>query len=510
MDRWIRSFVAPALVLLTVPLEAAVAESDGESGIEPEAGGRVEIEVRGLDAEDLATLDLDFVATISGSKGGDRIQRELQLDSTGFATTEVDHDGMWTVALKAVSPTGGGFFVDSREISVSAGDLSQVRFDLGEKIYVGRLSRHGNPVSARLRLDAKEDPALAPVNALTRQDGSFVAIIPRPGHYDVSIYDSEEKVSTVVANVPFVDPNEKVEISLPSSGIGGEVLDRSGTGVSSATVRAVRAPGSQQVESEERSLLTASARTDGGGRFVLDGVMPGRWELRARQGELRSDPVSVTIQTDEVRSDVTLVLEEGLMLHGRVSTSSGNPVPYVRGILFVAPQGPAEEIARPLLFETDSDGQFDLVSDRVKADFAYVNVFPEDLPVTAQRFPMSKAREMQITVPEQSSELRLILKGLQGQSMNPHLFMLVAQDGARVGLGSLSAFEAAVLRQQNGATEIHIPRLTPGRWQVVEFSTLADGLPAVGKDPSELPVVAEFDLRPAETKSLELRLSDKK
>lgn len=508
MKQKVSAFMSVLLLLAGVSIGAAIVVSGDNSRVESQATGRLEVHVVGFDAETLSDAGLELFLEVRPANGsGERSQskRRVPVDSNGFTTQEAS-EGVWTVVLVGTRPTGADFIIDNRELAVSAARASQAEFDLSQKLYIGRVLWRDVPTSARLRLDAKEDRTSPPVSAMTRADGSFVAVIPHPGHYDVTIESLGRGFSTVVTNVRFDDPSEEVEIQIPLTRVGGRAVDSHGEPVAGAWIRAIKFPDQESVDGEgPGGVLTASDQADSAGRFSLEGLMPGRWEIRGRHKTLRSDPEWVTIRRDATRSDVTVVLRNGLALHGRVLTSSGQAVTGAGGTIGLVPEAP-HQIPPGLEFVTDSEGRFDLVSDRVKAEFAYVAVFPEDLPVTVQRVLVSRADDLQIRVPEQPAGLRFLLER-PSQSLNPYLYMLVAQDGARVALGTLSAHNAIALPHRwDDVTEIYIPKLAPGRWKLARFSTLADSLEAIGKRPNDLPILAEVELRPGETRSVVLPL----
>lgn len=92
----------------------------------------------------------------------------------------------------------------------------------------------------------------------------------------------------------------------------------------------------------------ADARTDAQGRFTLGGLTPGRYRLTALHGAFAaSDEVVVAVRSGETKSEVRLVMREGLPLTGRVRDSNARPIASAR-----------IEFADGSRYRTDARGEF--------------------------------------------------------------------------------------------------------------------------------------------------------
>jgi protocatechuate 3,4-dioxygenase beta subunit len=111
--------------------------------------------------------------------------------------------------------------------------------------------------------------------------------------------------------------------------LAGRVLDQaSAEPVVAASVVAVRAddrPGQQGTRSQ-RTRQSARALSDDEGCFRLGGLLPGDLELQVTAAGYRSAARPATIVSDGDTSDLTIVLDRGLAISGRVVDAAGAPV----------------------------------------------------------------------------------------------------------------------------------------------------------------------------------------
>ncbi len=102
-----------------------------------------------------------------------------------------------------------------------------------------------------------------------------------------------------------------------------------------------------------------SLQTDAQGRYVLEGLLAGEWQLRAsKNGYLEGEPESITLRAgaDEVRAD--LRVDPGEIFAGRVIGPDGKPLSGARVMVY----GTDEEgkKLKPQSASTRSDGLFRL------------------------------------------------------------------------------------------------------------------------------------------------------
>jgi protocatechuate 3,4-dioxygenase beta subunit len=149
---------------------------------------------------------------------------------------------------------------------------------------------------------ALEPTALTKTSVFTDADGRFA--IPRmtPGEYQVQI--KVRGFSTLTTNDVLIEDGKTTELPLQRLGKGarvsGVVLGTDNAGLAGATVQLTPADPSQ-VQGHRQS------RTDGEGRFVLDNVRPGNYELSAmRPSSGQGNPFEAIGDLQQSRLDVTV------------------------------------------------------------------------------------------------------------------------------------------------------------------------------------------------------------
>ncbi len=161
--------------------------------------------------------------------------------------------------------------------------------------------------------------ARAPLVATSDDAGRFRVSV-RPGEQIVSVgaegyAASEQRVRAA--------PGAFVEIHLlPAGRIEGRVVDAdSDAAVAGAAVDVTAADGVRVVGAG------GDAITDPDGRFVVEGVPPGRHHVHASRGARgTAEAVMVALGLGEVADDVELRLSSGLFVRGRVLDTAGRPV----------------------------------------------------------------------------------------------------------------------------------------------------------------------------------------
>ena len=167
-----------------------------------------------------------------------------------------------------------------------------------------------------------------------------------------------------------------------------------------------------QANTSWRARLKASALVDDDrGRFVLDGLAPGKWELTVQaEGYENGEVENVEVAAGKVTRGVVITLGHGSVVRGRVvSDGDGQPVPGAvvtvgrgeeSGFLAML-QGLGDSIA---MGETESDGSFEVRG--IPAGSNYVNVLVDGYASASQKIP-----ELQAFEERDGVEVRLELGG---------------------------------------------------------------------------------------------------
>lgn len=159
---------------------------------------------------------------------------------------------------------------------------------------------------------------------LSDAEGHFVLDPPEPGPGFVSTEDPSFISVPLAVRVPATSLRLVLD---RGASVSGSVTDAQGLPVRGATLNLGDARGG-----DKREELRRSATTDASGRFLLQGIRPGRYVLEATvfrdwTDERVSRPIEITVRE---HVDVSLRLEEGRTLSGMAVDTAGLPLAEVR------------------------------------------------------------------------------------------------------------------------------------------------------------------------------------
>lgn len=187
---------------------------------------------------------------------------------------------------------------------------------------------------------------LRTVRLVADEDGEFDGWLPEEGHYSVIVEGLHSPIRRKIKDV-LVERRSgqrvaRVEISLPDGRLSGIVVDAREKPVAIARVDVL-------------SLVTkgdwATVHTTSEGTFEAMGLESGVYRVTAREGDLSSEPLEVSLRDDEPVTDLRLVLREQLELRGTV-VDGVNGVPGARVEALTA--------ERVIDTTTEIDGSFSL------------------------------------------------------------------------------------------------------------------------------------------------------
>jgi protocatechuate 3,4-dioxygenase beta subunit len=146
----------------------------------------------------------------------------------------------------------------------------------------------------------------------------------------------------------------KAEATHASEVLAGRVVDETGTPIASAGVRATHPRGQRLPGADDGNAPVSEAMTDADGRFLLEHLPPGRYDVSA--GILGR--VATTLANVEAgRKDLVLTLARGVRLTGRVRDERGAPVASFQLELQLH-RGPLERESEATLTVVDPEGRF--------------------------------------------------------------------------------------------------------------------------------------------------------
>lgn len=217
----------------------------------------------------------------------------------------------------------------------------------------GTVALGDQPLAARLRFYSRGQPVSISMEA--DEEGAFFGVLPRAGHWFLSVDHDEPPISRKVALevAPGANGVARVEVQLPRTFIDGRVLGLNGQPESQARVMLFPVDVREDV---------STARVDDQGEFSFEGHEPGRYQLQAfaLDGSLSSSPlVEGELGENNPWTSVELTIQKTRTLRGRLlSTTTGRPVSLAEVHFEPAADGPAMNI-RPDV-SSDADGRFSL------------------------------------------------------------------------------------------------------------------------------------------------------
>jgi hypothetical protein len=271
-------------------------------------------------------------------------------------------------------------FLGRKDIDIEPGAQS-VEIDLNRFLFSGHVLLRGAGLKAALRFRAVQAESGAVPAAVSSDDnGSFVVPLSAPGHYNVSIMSADGTVATTVDGVEFLDAAIPVDVHVPSSRVTGVVRDTDGNAVSDARIEGKFV---DWIE-DGSGLLVVHADSRNDGRFVLDGLRAGFWEIIARTDNAASAPLTADVPANGDTA-VTLRLQKTPNVNGWL-VARDRPIPAADGLVFVVPDR-VSELPGGISVRTDVQGHFQARLDRPlgQSSALLLTFFPALRPIVAVR-----------------------------------------------------------------------------------------------------------------------------
>jgi hypothetical protein len=188
----------------------------------------------------------------------------------------------------------------------------------------------------------------------TGVDGGFEAIDLTPGDWLRLRIEREGYASRTIGLDTWLEEPPRIVLT-PISQVAGRVLDEAGSPVPAARVI---------LENERADSCLAEGPTDALGRFAIAGLPPGRYTLHvSAANHLPAEPEPVKVVAGSNVTDLTILLSDGAVIEGQVTTADGDPAVGAE-VRLADPSSPLAPGARRFSFiastRTDGDGRYRL------------------------------------------------------------------------------------------------------------------------------------------------------
>jgi len=274
------------------------------------------------------------VRPASGGSSGGNPALQTSTGPDGTFTFEHVPPGRHSVAL--LERTGGDRFASSqmKEVEVVEGQTVQVEFAPRDIVMSGRVTRGGVPLpNVRISVSSTSGhtmvmsyggggPGAATVgpqrmSAVTREDGSYEMLVDHAGKGSARFASLDGRVSyaTQTFEIPDAEAHTQ-DFDLPTATLTGTVVDGD---TQQPVARASVSASSRGPEPK----WGGTAETGADGRFTL-AVEPGDYRLSARAEGYAMK--SMGASADSSAADLTIALERGVPIAGRVVDARGAPV----------------------------------------------------------------------------------------------------------------------------------------------------------------------------------------
>ncbi|HYO78095.1 MAG TPA: carboxypeptidase regulatory-like domain-containing protein, partial [Thermoanaerobaculia bacterium] len=383
----------------------------------------------------------------------------------------------WSVRAASSLSNGFSLRLAEQRVVVLPGSTAALTLTISDTLFHGRVTHRGNPVEGVININPAEPGAARSAVANLGPDGTFQVLLEKAGSYTVRVNAKQSRAGVKLSQpIAFDTPDEEISIELPTATISGRVVDKGGVPVERVGVLAKQQFGETPAE--------AGAGAGADGRFTLDYITPGTWELYAESKNTRSDAVAVTVARDV--EGLTLVLDPITTISVRVVGVTGSPVERALVVgEFVHPE--TGEIASDV-HSTNAQG---MVSFRLSPwqQATQTNVYVATVPdarVSCVRRKLDA--DQTIAVPAQSGGVRLVRgRWTAARGVSPRL---IAPSGCSVPLVG-----AKVERDAGGGEAMVMRGLAAGTWTYFEARSEEEEAALLAGRPSDLTRGRTFDVR---------------
>jgi len=355
-----------------------------------------------LDGKLQPVAGVRIVATM-GPEGDSRV---ADTGSDGHYYIDALAPGTWSVSRQQDKPAGTPSS-DTKVALIREGETTTVDFDEKPNVLVSGVVMKGQAPMPGASIYFVAIDNNRPHDGKSTQadpEGRFQVGLLHGGRYQVSVVFGSSSPSgnpnghsVVTLNIP-EQPEVHQDIVFTEAAISGHVVDSEGRGVKGALVTALRQGTNTGDPARQSTTMSVDA-----GAFRLEALDPGTYRVTARAKAYASDEeYPVVVADTEPEPDITLTLQRGWIMRGRLLDPQGKGIPGA--LVVVAPDGAAESGYLPS--QTDTTGSF-----RVTA--------PADGPVNVSALAARYAPAVQTGVepPEGGDAPEVVLHATTGGSM---------------------------------------------------------------------------------------------
>ncbi len=361
------------------------------------------------------------------------------------------------------------------------------------KPFRGTVLFREQPVEAWLRfvpLDPMAGDSV--VFGTSNPDGSFETFLPHEGRYKVDIRSRNPELIASLREV-FFSETEGNQLEIPDQSIVGFVDGDFGAEPDARIVGVL-------LRDPRKSLpaVIASARSDANGRFSLDGLGPGLWQLRAAKNGKLSAVELVDLEPKQTSANVSLTLENPVVVSGALQGPQG-PIADAR-IDIAASTG--LEIGGLVTIETrsESDGTFQVDLPPGLNESINVEVDAKGFPLQAFRRTLDGPSLLRLRAG--GAIVRLYSDGIEWRGLAMPDLSLVGNDGNFIRLIKSSNVETlGSLNAPEPHWDLLIRSLAPGRWRLVNLTPARIERLLVEKE-NALEELVEFTVASGETEDV--------
>jgi hypothetical protein len=410
--------------------------------------------------------------------------------------------GRWRFELHM----GSNVILDQQEVDLPPDATTLVELSAVRLLFRGRVLVGDVPMAGTLSLRRQGSRERAAAEIQTDDEGRFTVSLPEPGQYSATFFTKQPGVRHARGSADFVQGRETT-IRIPRTRVTGLVVFADGRPAPGAVVTIDHEAERILADPLLAADMLPIANADAAGAFAVQFLEPGVYEIRARYGDSKSEPQTVTV-SETLSPSVRLVIPDDGSLTLRIVNARGEPVPGVMGIAFAAPTL-AGAMPQQANVKTGPDGTSKIPLTWVLGAPLDFSLVASGYPVTAFRAMPGDDRTVSLTMPASGGQVRITVPR---PAQSPYdvaeyglgLYVVVNDQGGMLMLTWLTGMKTATLVMEPTSATIVIPSLASGNWRLAKFADLRAALLYFSGGPAPA-VVQSFSVVPGGNVVVDIR-----